>query len=288
MLHLPVVFSNKAFTKEVSPFLMFDYGAPKKFPAARSSKRRGVGQHPHRGFETVTIALQGEIQHRDSIGNSGIIGPGECQWMTAGRGIVHEEFHSEDFTRLGGIFEMCQIWVNLPKKYKMNDPKYQDLKTKDIPCVPLKIHNERTDVRRDVSTAMKDGYAKVFAGSFDGSDGPAATFTPINIWVVTMLSTEKEFEFDFIEGYTTLIFVTKGGIVIEGKTLNMADAALMNREGTSIVLKPTEIGTSILILSGKPIDEPIAARGPFVMNSQQELIDSMQDYQRGRNGFSHF
>jgi len=268
---------------------MFDYAAPKDFPPMRGASRRGVGQHPHRGIETITLVFQGEIEHRDSNGNNILLLPGDCQWMTAARGIVHEEFQSQEFTRQGGILELGQIWINLPQAYKLSDPKYQILRSRDIPCVPIKIRGEK-----EIDIAVKYGYARVIAGRFRGHDGPAKTFTPIHMWEAIMLSVDKEYEFDIVKGYTTLVFVRKGGVVFvmdEGHkhtTLEMADVALMNREGTSIVLKPTEVETSILILSGEPIDEPIAARGPFVMNNQQELIDAMQDYHRGQNGFSHF
>jgi Pirin-related protein len=285
---------------------MFDYAAPKEFPPSSSSSssssrrggghRRGVGQHPHRGFETVTIAFQGEVQHRDSTGNTGIIGPGDCQWMTAARGIIHEEFHSEEFTQRGGVFEMCQLWVNLPKQYKMSPAKYQGILDGDIPRVPLLDEKERDDLQEGVCKEEKseqghanDGYVRVIAGSFRGEKGPAETFTPINMWdIILPNGQDKVFELEVEKGHTTLLFVRRGEVKIQNKTLGLADVAIMTREGTKITVESLAKDTSLLVLSGEPIDEPIAARGPFVMNTHQELMEAMQDYNMGRNGFHHF
>lgn len=289
------VFADKAFTSELSPFLMFDYAAPHQFAPAFGGKRRGVGQHPHRGFETVTIAFQGEVEHRDSKGNSGVIGPGDCQWMTAARGIIHEEFHSHSFAKSGGTFEMCQLWVNLPMNYKMSEPKYQPILDKDIPKVPLKAKTEKSASDSsekeciDGDQARKDGYARIIAGNFRGVEGPARTFTPVDLWDIIIFNTDQEFELELPEGHTTMVFVRRGGVEVEGKDLFLADVAIMNREGTKLVVRATEEDTSILVLSGAPIvGEPIAARGPFVMNTQHELMEAMRDYQRGLNGFEHF
>lgn len=300
------MFADKAFTKELSPFLMFDYAAPKEFPPSSSSSslsssrgghRRGVGQHPHRGFETVTIAFQGEVQHRDSTGNSGIIGPGDCQWMTAARGIVHEEFHSEEFTKRGGVFEMCQLWVNLPKRYKMTKAKYQGILDGQIPRVPLLERDGKDGLQggeggmvcKEETSKQEDGYVRVIAGSFRGEKGPAETFTPINMWDIILPNGEnKEFELEVEKGHTTLIFVRRGEVKIQNKTLGLADVAIMTREGTKITVQSLAKDTSLLVLSGEPINEPIAARGPFVMNTHQELMEAMSDYNQGRNGFHHF
>mmetsp|Transcript_12227 Transcript_12227/g.17800 ORF Transcript_12227/g.17800 Transcript_12227/m.17800 type:complete len:381 (+) Transcript_12227:66-1208(+) len=295
--HVYPVFANKAFTSELSPFLIFDYAAPKEFPPEKNpNHRRGVGQHPHRGFETVTVAFQGEVEHADSEGNSGVIGPGDVQWMTAARGIIHEEFHSTEFSKRGGIFEMFQLWVNLPSSKKMSKPRYQPILAKDIPQVPLAIVGKSGDENdvvgnsdSDVCTStVEEGYAKIIAGNFRGTEGPAKTFTPIDIWVVSLLTKQKEFELEFVEGHTTLLFVQNGSVEIQGKALNLADVAIMDRKGTKLTIRATQKNTSLLILSGEPIDEPIAARGPFVMNTQGELQQAMTDYQRGTHGFSNF
>jgi len=295
--HVYPVFANKAFTSELSPFLMFDYAAPKEFPPEKNpNHRRGVGQHPHRGFETVTVAFQGEVEHADSEGNSGVIGPGDVQWMTAARGIIHEEFHSTEFSKRGGIFEMFQLWVNLPSSKKMSKPRYQPILAKDIPQVPLAIVGKSGDENdvvgnsdSDVCTStVEEGYAKIIAGNFRGTEGPAKTFTPIDIWVVSLLTKQKEFELEFVEGHTTLLFVQNGSVEIQGKALNLADVAIMDRKGTKLTIRATQKNTPLLILSGEPIDEPIAARGPFVMNTQGELQQAMTDYQRGTHGFSNF
>lgn len=284
--HVYPVFANKAFTSELSPFLMFDYAAPKEFPPSKSRDRRGVGQHPHRGFETVTIAFQGEVEHADSVGHTDVIKPGDVQWMTAGRGIVHEEFHSTEFSNRGGVFEMCQLWVNLPKSKKMTKAGYQPILAKDIPQVPLVV-SETSNEEAKICT-IDEGHARIIAGEFNGVKGPAKTFTPINLWIVNLLTKEKDFELDFEEGHTTLIFVRSGSVKVQGKSLNTADVAIMDRAGSKLTVKAIEKNTSILILSGEPIDEPIASRGPFVMNTQEELRQAMIDYQRGTHGFKHF
>jgi len=293
--HVYPVFANKAFTSELSPFLMFDYAAPKEFPPEKNPNyRRGVGQHPHRGFETVTVAFQGEVEHADSEGHSGVIGPGDVQWMTAARGIIHEEFHSTEFSKRGGIFEMFQLWVNLPSSKKMSKPRYQPILAKDIPQVPLAIvgksgEDDGGGSGSDVCTStVEEGYAKIIAGNFRGTEGPAKTFTPVDMWVVSLLTKQKEFELEFVEGHTTLLFVQNGSVEIQGKTLDLADVAIMDREGTKLTIRATQKNTSLLVLSGEPIDEPIAARGPFVMNTHGELQQAFRDYQRGTHGFRHF
>ena len=275
-----IVFANKAFTKEISPFLLFDYAPPEDFPPNYGPKR-GVGQHPHRGFETVTIAFQGEVEHADSEGNRDVIGPGDVQWMTAARGIVHEEFHSTDFSAKGGMFEMCQLWVNLPKDQKMSKPRYQPILDKNIPKAPLLVKGSSDNVKDD----LNDGYARIIAGELRGVKGPANTFTPINLWDVVILNTESKFTFDITDGHNLVIFVRRGSVTIQGKALDTADVAIMGMEGTELVIQAKEPNTSLLFLSGEPIDEPIAARGPFVMNTQQELQAAWTDYRKGINGF---
>lgn len=298
------VFANKAFTKELSPFLMFDYAAPKHFePNNNPNKRRGVGQHPHRGFETVTIAFQGEVEHSDSQGNNGVIGPGDVQWMTAAKGIVHEEFHSTEFSKEGGIFEMCQLWVNLPKESKMSKPRYQPILKEDIPKVELMYvkpsdtsTSEATDSNTCTGTVEKapldDGHVNIIAGKYQQVKGAAETFTPINMWDVSIMNTKRVYELELGEGHNTLVFVRRGSVTVgssstskDNATLNLADVAIMNQSGTKLRLQAQDKDTAVLILSGEPIDEPIAARGPFVMNTQKELYEAMEDYHYGRNGF---
>eukprot|EP00039_Didymoeca_costata_P006352 m.89459 g.89459 ORF g.89459 m.89459 type:complete len:316 (+) comp13222_c0_seq1:137-1084(+) len=274
--HVFPVFADKAFTKELSPFLMFDYASPKHFP--KTSKRLGVGQHPHRGFETVSIAFHGEIEHADNQGNRGVIKEGEVQWMTAARGIVHEEFHSTQFAKKGGLFEMCQLWVNLPAKHKMSPPRYQPITKSQIQETPL-VPATGTTCTDDNSN---DGTVRIIAGEFNGVKGPAETFTPVNMWDVNISTVDKLFEFDIISGHNTLVFVRRGAIDVQGSSLTLADVAILSLEGDKFFVEAKEKDTQLLILSGEPIDEPIANRGPFVMNTQEELVQAMRDYSAGR------
>lgn len=279
------VFANKAFTNELSPFIMFDYAAPKQFGA--TTQQRGVGQHPHRGFETITLAFQGEVEHADSQGNRGVIGPGDVQWMTAARGIVHEEFHSREFSKTGGIMEMCQIWLNLPAKNKMSKPRYQPILDKDIPRVPLA---SSTDVEETKECTGGEGdimsdYVRVIAGNYGGIEGAAKTFTPVDLFDMILATKDKSVDVNIPEGHNTIVFVRRGAIEVQGQTLNLADVAILNPSGTKVIIKALQENTCVLILSGQPINEPIAARGPFVMNTQKELMEAIQDFQMGRNGF---
>ena len=275
------VFADKAFSAELSPFLMFDYAAPKDFPP--TAARRGVGRHPHRGFETVTLAFQGEVEHADSEGHRDVIGPGDVQWMTAARGIVHEEFHSAAFAERGGTFEMCQLWVNLPKDKKMSSPQYQALLDENIPKVELLSVDK--DLGECSAAALEDGYARIIAGEYRGVRGPAQTFTPINLWDLVFLKSSSTYQFELPEGHTLLVFVRRGSVEVQGERLKLADVAIMNEKGGKLTMRPTEKDTSVLILSGEPIDEPIAARGPFVMNTFDELMQANRDYRAGVNGF---
>lgn len=270
--HVHPVFANMAFTKAASPFLMFDYAKPKEFPA--TVKKLGVGQHPHRGMETITIAFQGEVEHADSLGNSGVIGTGDVQWMTAGRGIIHEEYHSRKFAETGGTFEMCQIWLNLPKKHKMTKPRYQPLLSKDIPDVPL-VDGDKT---------LENGYVRVFAGAFNGIKGPAHTFTPVDLWNVVLPHSGRTHMLSIPDGYRVFLFVRAGAINVMDKAVEPQGVAVLSDEGTNVEITSTKPGTSILVLAGKPIDEPIAARGPFVMNTQEELRQAMIDFHTGKFG----
>jgi len=265
---------------------MFDYASPRYFePISNVNEKRGVGQHPHRGFETVTLAFQGEVEHSDSEGNQDVIGPGDVQWMTAARGIVHEEFHSTKFSERGGVFEMCQLWVNLPAEDKMSMPRYQPILDGNIPKVEL-ISGGGSAGEGSCSIArLEDGYNRVIAGTFRNTTGPAKTFTPVNLWDVVLLNRNLQFQFDITEGHTTLVFVRRGAVTVQGKQLNTADVAIMSAEGLTLMLQATKEETALLILSGEPINESIAARGPFVMNTQKELQEAVRDYQLGQNGF---
>jgi redox-sensitive bicupin YhaK (pirin superfamily) len=251
---------------ELTPFLLLDYAAPYDFPPG--NERRGVGAHPHRGFETVTIAYQGELEHRDSTGAGGKIGPGDVQWMTAAGGIVHEEFHSEEFTRKGGTFQMIQLWVNLPARHKNAKPGYQTLQATQIP---------------NVSLPQNSGTVRVIAGEFEGQKGPAKTFTPINLWDVNLKADGKA-ALQLSEGHTTAILVLKGAVTVneDSKALE-GDLVQFARAGEQITLG-ANADTALLVLSGEPIDEPIVGHGPFVMNTQAEIRQAFEDYQLGRMG----
>jgi len=259
------IFANLAFTEAISPFLMFDYAAPREFAA--TDVKRGVGPHPHRGFETVTIAFQGEVEHGDSVGNRGVIGPGDVQWMTAASGIIHEEFLSRDFLKHGGVLEMAQLWVNLPARYKMIAPNYQSILSRDIPSVALEDNA---------------GSVRVIAGNFAGTQGAARTYSPVNLWDIT-LAAGKENELIVPEGHTAMLFVQQGKVVLGNEGIVAGDLALLEREGCRISLLAMQ-ETRLLLLGGEPITEPIVASGPFVMNSEQEIRLAMMDYQSGRMG----
>jgi len=258
------LFSYNTPDAEVSPFLMLDYAGPADFPAA--STPRGVGMHPHRGFETVTLLYQGEVEHHDTAGHGGLIGPGDVQWMTAAKGLLHEEMHSAAFTRRGGTFEAIQLWVNLPAKYKMIEPHYQSITSDRIPVV--KLDDEGSVVR-------------VIAGYYQGLKGPANTYTPINLWELRLLAGQTV-ELDFPENYTTLLFALKGSVEINNSaTINDAELAFFERLGKTITLTALKEAT-LLIMNGEPIDEPIAGYGPFVMNTQEEIRQAIEDFDAGR------
>jgi len=248
----------------ISPFLLMDYAPPKVFTP--SDKKRGVGEHPHRGFETVTFAIQGEVEHRDSAGGGGVIGTGDVQWMTAASGLVHEEFHSHEFTKAGGEFEMVQLWVNLPASKKMTKPRYQGVKNKMFP-------------RATPADGME---LQVVAGEYKGLLGPCETHTAINAYFVD--STEDgELSFDFNDQTNTLILVLRGEVLLDNKEYGPKNLAIFEREGKEVTLKLKE-NTKLLVLNGEPIDEPIATYGPFVMNTKDELVQAFQDYQSGKMG----
>lgn len=257
------LFGYNGDTRAISPFLLFDYAGPHLFePAAQP---RGVGQHPHRGFETVTIVYDGEVSHRDSTGGGGTIGPGDVQWMTAAGGIIHEEFHSPAFTKTGGPFRMVQLWVNLPARDKMSQPQYQAITSDQIP-----------------SAGFADGHgrARVIAGDFDGIKGPATTFTPVNLWDMR-LDAGAAAELPLPEGHNAMIAVLAGQVTIDGKVIGEAEIARLSSDGEGARIQAD--GDSILlVMSGEPIDEPVVGYGPFVMNTEDEIRQAIDDFNSGR------
>ncbi|AMP10667.1 pirin family protein [Collimonas arenae] len=260
------MFSYQSHGKQLSPFLLLDYAGPAEFgPAERP---RGVGQHPHRGFETVTIVYKGEVAHRDSTGQGGVIGPGDVQWMTAGAGILHEEFHSEQFTRSGGALEMVQLWVNLPAKDKMAEPGYQAIRDRDIPSVAL---------------PEGAGSVRVIAGNFDGHAGPAHTFSAMNVWDLR-LNQGGIADLALPQGWTGAVVVLHGTVLVNGETIARdAQMVLLDRDGNKVSIEANNDAV-ILLLSGEPIDEPIVGHGPFVMNSKEEIAQAILDFNNGRFG----
>ncbi|MEX2093694.1 MAG: pirin family protein [Pirellulales bacterium] len=260
------LFSYGRDSAAVDPFLLLDFAGPLEF--APSAARRGVGEHPHRGFETVTIVYSGELEHRDSAGNHGTIGPGDVQWMTAASGVVHEEFHSDAFTASGGTFQVMQLWVNLPAKLKMSPPRYQEIRAGDVPSVALP--NEAGQVR-------------IIAGEFAGTRGPAQTFTPINLWDVS-LAANQAIELAVQDGHTTMLVVQDGLVTVNGTDqVGSGELALFDRSGDKIAV--SSVGAArALLLSGHPIGEPVVGQGPFVMNTSAEIRQAIVDYQSGRMG----
>ncbi|MGO3999627.1 MULTISPECIES: pirin family protein [Pseudomonas] len=263
------LFSYDSLGKHISPFLLLDHAAATEFTP--TTERRGVGQHPHRGFETVTIVYKGELEHRDSTGSGGKIGPGDVQWMTAAKGILHEEFHSADFAKSGGTLEMVQLWVNLPAKDKMADAGYQTLLDADIPTIALKD---------------QAGSLRLIAGEFAGHQGPAKTFTPIDVWDIR-LNAGKLLTLDLHEGRNTALVVLRGTLQVNGQELvREGQLALFERDGDQLSLEANQDAV-VLVLSGEPIDEPIVGHGPFVMNTEQEIHQAFADFQSGRFGRMH-
>jgi quercetin 2,3-dioxygenase len=258
------IFSYDALGSHVSPFLLLDYAGPHDFAPTR--ERRGVGQHPHRGFETVTIVYEGEVEHRDSLGNGGVIGAGDVQWMTAARGIIHEEYHSPAFARQGGSFRMIQLWVNLPAKDKMAPAGYQGILKTDIPALHL---------------PDGAGEARVIAGCLHGVQGPARAFTPVNVWDLK-LNSGANLSLDMPEGHTSMIVVLTGQVIVnDDQGATESEMMLLERGGDEIAIH-AEDDAMILVLTGEPIDEPIVGHGPFVMNNHAEIQKAVDDYDRGR------
>lgn len=259
------MFSYQHNAEAFSPFLMLDYAAPARFNP-NNGHRRGVGAHPHRGFETVTIVYAGEVEHRDSTGNGGVIGTGDVQWMTAGSGIVHEEFHSEKYSQSGGPFQMVQLWVNLPAKDKMTAPGYQAITHASIPHVPL-----------------DDGAVRVIAGEYRGHKGPAHTFTDMNVLDIK-LGAGHTASLPQPNGWTTVLLVQEGAVKINGDTVARASQLVMlSRDGSEVNMTATE-DARVLLLAGQPIAEPVVGYGPFVMNSQHEIVEAINDFNSGKFG----
>ena len=262
------LFSYHRLQQQISPFLLLDYGGPHYFEP--STERSGVGQHPHRGFETVTIVYDGEIAHRDSAGNGGIIGPGNVQWMTAGGGILHEEYHGPGFARTGGPLRLVQLWVNLPARDKMTPANYQGIVAHDIPVVTL---------------PNGSGTARVIAGELSGVRGPAKTFTPVNVWDMR-LDADAQLDLDLPEGHTSMLVVLSGHITVGGvQEIGTAEMVLLSREGSTVPIAADGDAT-VLVLTGAPLHEPIVGSGPFVMNTEAEIVQAYQDFTKGRSVFA--
>jgi redox-sensitive bicupin YhaK (pirin superfamily) len=258
------LFSYDHDSAAISPFLLFDYAGPHRFGPAET--QRGVGQHPHRGFETVTIVYDGEVSHRDSAGNGGTIGPGDVQWMTAGGGILHEEFHSASFSKAGGPFRMVQLWVNLPAKDKMSPPGYQAITAADIPVVPV-----------------AGGMARIIAGELHGIRGPARTFTPVNLWDIR-LDRAADLRLGLPAGHNAMVAVLSGQVLINGEqAAGEAEIVRFEREGSDVTIHADQ-DAILLVLTGEPINEPVVGYGPFVMNSDAEIRQAAQDFNSGRFG----
>jgi redox-sensitive bicupin YhaK (pirin superfamily) len=255
------VFHYGDLGRELTPFLLLDHAGPADF--APTASERGVGWHPHRGFETVSIAYEGAVDHEDTAGNHGSIGPGDVQWMTAGAGLLHKELHGRDFARRGGRFEMLQLWVNLPAKSKMTSPAYQTLLARDIPQVQL---------------PEDGGMVRVIAGEFRGTKGPARTFTPINL-LDLRLRAGHGLRLNLRDGHTAALYVLKGQLTVAGQ----GDLLIFNREGHEVEIQAVS-DTTVLVMSGQPIDEPIAGYGPYVMNTNQEIQQALADMRSGRLG----
>lgn len=260
------LFSYQTHGKPLSPFLLLDYAGPWTFPA--EGQKRGVGEHPHRGFETVTIVYAGEVEHRDSTGQGGVIGPGDVQWMTAGSGILHQEFHSEHFARQGGELKMIQLWVNLPAKDKMTAPGYQSLTKSAIPLIKLPNNS---------------GELRVIAGRYGDISGPARTFSPLNVWDVS-LREGGSLALGQPEGWSTALVVLEGSITVNNTAqASEAQLVVLNQTGKQVHLDASS-HAKVLLLAGEPLNEPIVGYGPFVMNTKTEIAEAVRDFNAGRFG----
>jgi redox-sensitive bicupin YhaK (pirin superfamily) len=252
----------------MSPFFTIGYNADIEFEA--SEIPRGVGAHPHKGFETVTMAYKGKIEHKDSRGNYGVIAEGDVQWMTAGSGILHQEYHEETFSKQGGTFQMVQLWVNLPAKYKETNPAYQDL-----------LFNDMTKV----SVGDDDSFVNVIAGTYKGQKGKGTTFSPVNLYNAYLNKGAKA-DFTFPNNYNTAILIIEGAVKVNGDIQLKKDSFAMfeNKDDDTFTLESVDDNTIVLIMSGEPLNEPIAHYGPFVMNTQKELVKAFEDFQAGKFG----
>lgn len=252
--------------KRMDPFIMLDYNS--KYNFAPSQYPKGVGVHPHRGFETVTIAYHGSVAHNDSSGGGGVINPGDVQWMTAAKGVLHKEYHEEEFSKKGGAFQMVQLWVNLPAKDKMSEPKYQALESKQFQKYLL---------------ADGNGEVEVIAGEYKGIKGAASTFTPVHVYNVR-LKKGAQVNISLPANFNTGLVMIEGSAKINGETAPQDNFVLMDNEGEDFTITASE-DTVILVISGEPIGEPIVAHGPFVMNTHKEIIDAFSDYNKGLFGY---
>lgn len=261
------LFSYDRLGQTISPFLLLDYASPYHFDP--TTAQHGVGSHPHRGFETVTIAYKGEVTHKDSHGGGGTIKTGDVQWMTAGSGLVHEEFHSSDFAEQGGLFEMVQLWVNLPANDKMTTPKYQAIEAQEIPVIQFD-----DDI----------GHLRVIAGQYEGNKGPASTFSPINVWDVVLLEGHLK-HFHVPIDHTSLIVALEGELLING-TQQVQDHSLVifGKDSEAHIQVEAIKKAKFLVLTGKPLNEPIHGHGPFVMNTRDEIIQAFNDFNNGKFG----
>ncbi|KEA45245.1 short-chain dehydrogenase [Campylobacter mucosalis] len=260
------LFSHMDEDKGTNPFLMLDYAAP-QFYEPNYGKPRGVGKHPHKGFETVTIAYSGEVAHRDSSGGGGVIKPGDVQWMTAGAGIIHEEFHSENYSKSGREFEIAQLWVNLPKAHKLTPPKYQHLAKENIPVVEF-----------------DGGFVRVIAGNFNGTKGAASTFSVLNVWDI-VINADKTANFSVPSNQSLSLVVLRGDLEINGKDrATQGDLVGFELNGGDISVKAQGKDAKILLLSGEPINEPVVGYGPFVMNSAGEIREAINEFNSGKFG----
>ena len=259
------LFPSNDLDRQVDPFLMLDYAGPHQFSG--TDQPRGVGEHPHRGFETVTIMYQGAVAHRDSAGNAGVIGPGDVQWMTAASGIVHEEMHETQWAKKGGTFQAIQLWVNLPRSQKMSVPRYQTILDADIPVINLN----------------GGGRLRVIAGSLQGCKGPARTVTPIELYDL-QLKGGASTALTFPHGHNVSLLVIAGRTRLNGGHMaGEAELVVCHRDGSQLNIEAQE-ESRLLAMSGEPINEPIARYGPFVMNTKAELVQAVEDYQAGRMG----
>lgn len=261
------LFSYDRLGQAISPFLLLDYAAPYSF--APTTERHGVGSHPHRGFETVTIAYQGEVSHQDSSGGGGTIQAGDVQWMTAGAGLVHEEFHSAAYAQRGGVFEMAQLWVNLPAKDKMTPPRYQAIQAQDIPVITFE---------------QAAGQLRVIAGAYAQQSGPASTFSPINVWDVELKAGHSQWIHVPVDHTVLLVLLAGEMLLNDTQKVQNHSVVIFAQDGEAAIQLAAQQDCKFLILTGRPLNEPIQGYGPFVMNSKEEIIQAFEDFHRGKFG----